>query len=293
MLNTKTDCAVVLLWYGKPKLAHRALKGIAAYKTINPEQVLCYDNGSESGHGTDIRSSFPQFKHYRAQTNGGFAGGFNGALTRVFAEGFDSALFLTSDTELTPGAFELILESAHLHRADMIAPKLRFRRPPHALDAWGGFFTPETAQLGHYRQEPQGTFLSPLWDYIPGTAMWISCSAFEQLGGVCEDFFMYWEDADMCVRAHEAGLILARSHAVILHGGGETCAKKPLYTTYYYLRNRLRFCRLHLTGEIRESTRKRLNLELNKLFEKWQAGGDLHRCRFIPPLQEEMSLWQS
>jgi GT2 family glycosyltransferase len=286
----KSDCPVVLLWYGKPKLAMRALTAIAGLEEIDPDLVYCYDNGSEAAHGIEVRAAFPGFRHRAAAKNGGYAGGFNAALAWAFADGHDHALFLTSDTEPTPGALALCLDSAERFRADLIAPQVRFRRPPHPLDAWGGFFDPAACQLGHYRAAPQADCLHGPWDYIPGTALWLRRTAFETLGGVDETFFMYWEDADFCLRAHRAGLVLARSPGVILHGGGETCAKKPLYTTFYYLRNRIRFCRLHLSGREREAGLMLLQKELETLFERWSAHGDSLRCEYIPLLRQELAL---
>lgn len=290
-MDLKKDCAVVLLWYGKPKLALRAMSTLSDLTEIDPGRVLCYDNGSDPSHGIEIRAAHPRFLHRRAEKNSGYAGGFNGALGWAFEEGFNSALFLTSDTELTQGALEQCLDSADSLRADLIAPQVRFRRPPHPLDAWGGFFDVTTCQLGHYREEPLSDRLFSPLDYIPGTALWLRRSAFETLGGVDESFFMYWEDADFCLRAHEAGLVLGRSPAVILHGGGETCAKKPLYTTFYYLRNRIRFCRLHLSGGEREAGFRLLQAELENLFERWSAHGDSLRSGYIPLLRQELALW--
>ncbi len=282
---------MVLLWYGKPRLALRAMQSIADHCEAETPHVFCYDNGSEPAHSEIVRKAFPRFNHFRGEQNTGFAGGFNKSLQSVFEKGFDSVLFLTSDTEITPGALSLCLESAHEHQADMIAPQIRFRRPSSPLDAWGGSFNPETCLLSHYRSEPQPSRLQPPWDYIPGTALWMTRSSFYRLEGVNEKFFMYWEDVDLSVRAHKAGISLARSTARILHGGGETCAKKPLYTAYYYQRNRLRFCRLHLSGEERRQAHQILARELDELAVKWTSMKDSLRCAYIQPLQAELSLW--
>lgn len=290
-MTPRKDCAVVLLWYGKPKLAARALSSLAIQKGIDPNSVYCFDNGSQSAHGIEIRAGYPQFNHRSEETNTGFSGGFNKALRWAFEAGYDSALFLTSDTELIGDALDLCIDSAKKHQADLVAPRIHFRRPPHPLDAWGGRFDPHQCRLSHYRETPQPEKLMPPWDYIPGTALWLTSASFHRLNGVNEAYFMYWEDVDFCLRAHKAGLKMARSPAVIHHGGGETCAKKPLYTTFYYLRNRIRFCRLHLEGPERDSARTRLALELETLFEKWRKHGDSLRCEYIVPLQEELALW--
>jgi N-acetylglucosaminyl-diphospho-decaprenol L-rhamnosyltransferase len=88
---------------------------------------------------------------------------------------------------------------------------------------------------------PQGMVLPrPLWEAlqerrrhggteaitaVPGAAMVVRRSAFEAVGGFDEDFFLYWEETDLCFRLARAGWKLAWAEdAVVTHLGGSSIA---------------------------------------------------------------------
>ena len=89
---------------------------------------------------------------------------------------------------------------------------------------------------------PQGIVLPrPLWEAfqertrragpeavitaVPGAAMVVRRAAFEAVGGFDEDFFLYWEETDLCYRLARAGWRLAWAEkAVVTHLGGSSIA---------------------------------------------------------------------
>ena len=59
-------------------------------------------------------------------------------------------------------------------------------------------------------------------EWVSGSIMLINRKNFERLGGWCEDFWMYYEDADLCKRVHESGgkVALIKSIQIIHNHGG-------------------------------------------------------------------------
>jgi GT2 family glycosyltransferase len=84
--------------------------------------------------------------------------------------------------------------------------------------------------------------------FITGAAPMMSAGTWRELGGFREDLFLYWEDAELSLRAVQLGLRMAVVpganvwHAV--GGSGEDSGRSEAY--YYYMqRNRLLVCAPH------------------------------------------------
>lgn len=64
-------------------------------------------------------------------------------------------------------------------------------------------------------------------DVINGSAMFVSKNFYQQLGGMCEDFFMYWEEHDLCKRCREAGQkVWFVNNAMVQHKGGTSTSSR-------------------------------------------------------------------
>lgn len=285
----RNESAIIVLHYNKVKLTERCIRSVldAGYP---PQRIYCFDNGSQTQVRQEIQELFPRCKHRRIDDNLGFSGGFNRSMEWVLAEGGTSALFCTNDTLLEPGAVEACEATAARTGAGMVAPLLTYISRPENIDSNGAFFNRETGTIHHYHQNNLPEMLDPRKDYIPGTAVWIDGTTFHRLGGTDESFHMYWEDVDMCFRAHKEEIPLARcTGAVLRHGGGQTTRKKPLYTTFYFQRNRIRFCRRHLEGDQREKVLEKIRKELLEQASQWRRNNDSRRMEYLEKLLIEMN----
>jgi GT2 family glycosyltransferase len=62
-------------------------------------------------------------------------------------------------------------------------------------------------------------------DWVSGACMMVRRDAFEAVGGMDEQFFLYWEDADLCFRLKRAGWLTVYNPAVgITHFTGRSSA---------------------------------------------------------------------
>ena len=285
--------AIVVLHYNKIRLTIDCVQSIltAGYPT---EQIYCFDNGSKPAIFTELKQIFPQCFHHRCEQNYGYSGGFNRALDWVFNLGISAALFCTNDTKIFPGALEACTQKAQETGAGMIAPCIIYSssegNQQETIDSIGGWFDAQTCNLNHYNERNLPDFLDPTKDYIPGTALWIHKDFFKETGGADETFHMYWEDVDLSFRAHRKNLPLARCYeAKIGHGVGQTVRKKPLYTTFYFHRNRIRFCRRYLTGESLQHALQILEKELLEMGRRWQENNDQKRLNYLEQLLKELT----
>ncbi|MCD4654016.1 hypothetical protein K8T06_08770, partial [bacterium] len=165
------------------------------------------------------------------------------------------------------------------------APCIRYLSKPDKIDSLGAYFQPLTATLGHYHERELPVVLQPGIDYIPGTALAITGETFEKLHGADESFHTYWEDVDLSFRASAADITLIRCpDAIIDHGVGQTCHKKPFYTTYLFQRNRLMFCRRHLDGKTLVHAESKIRSDWLVMKQKKMERGDIRRLNYLEEL---------
>ncbi len=285
----KEATAIIVLYYNKVRLTIQCIQSILAAR-YPPGQVFCFDNGSSPDVAAQVRQFFPTCNHLGIPNNLGFSGGFNRSLAHVFSSTFTSAMFCTNDTHIQSHTVETCAATAAQTRAGIVAPLITHLSNPDKIDAIGAWFDKETGLLHHYQEQNLPILLAPDKDYIPGTALWITKAAFTTLGGTDESFHMYWEDVDLCFRAHQHHIPLARAYeAHIAHGGGQTCRKKPLYTTFYFQRNRIRFCQRYLEGENKIKVLEIIQQELLQSSILWQQNNDQRRLNYFHQLMQELT----
>ena len=81
-------------------------------------------------------------------------------------------------------------------------------------------------------------------DFVPGAAMLVRRKVFEDVGLLPEEWFLYFEETDFCVRAAKAGWKVAvetGARAVHRFASPEGLPSETLI--YYFVRNRLLFGR--------------------------------------------------
>jgi GT2 family glycosyltransferase len=83
-------------------------------------------------------------------------------------------------------------------------------------------------------------------DYISGCAILVKRQVIEQIGGLDERLFYYWEETDWCARAREHGWkVLFAPQARLWHKGVQRDYRPGPNVTYYNTRNRFMFLSKH------------------------------------------------
>lgn len=72
-------------------------------------------------------------------------------------------------------------------------------------------------------------------DWVAGTALFIKKDLFEKIGGFDDNFFMYFEDMDLCHRVRELGnKVIFYPEFQVYHGNGESYEDERLQKKHYY-----------------------------------------------------------
>jgi len=157
-------------------------------------------------------------------------------------------LFLNPDTRILPGAlaamFELFAEDEKL---GVVGPMLLDSTGNIQPECFGGRKTPVSTIREKFflrrksRFPREGELLEV--DWVSGGALMVRRNVFEQAGKFDENYFMYFEDVDLCLQVKKLGYKIAVNPlAKIFHEGGKSFEsereKKKLYyaSQDYYLR---------------------------------------------------------
>lgn len=158
--------------------------------------------------------------------NRGFAKAVNMGIRK--AGKFDAILLLNPDTLVDKGFLVPLLSS----EADICAPLIKFRRQGKWLNDFGGKVNLNFGRCYH-------VYKSQKIDFVSGCAMLIKRPVWQKIGFLNENYFLYFEDVDYCLRAKKAGFkVEVEPRSIITHFLNE---KRSVWQKYQLLRNNLRF----------------------------------------------------
>ncbi len=228
-------------------------------------EIVVVDNASTDGSAAMVAREFPGAVLIANSANENYARGTNQALARASG---DLLLLLNPDARVTNGALDTlaaILLAAP--DAGAVAPKL-VHEDAGVQASVRGFPAPtavlwdilglrrvfkKSRAFGYYRQtffdyEREGAAPQPM-----ASCFLLTRGALERVGTMDERFPLFFNDADWCLRASEAGYkIYYTPRAVVIHGYGGTTQRtdaRRRVTTWESHRALLRFWAKHYKHE--------------------------------------------
>ena len=255
-----TTVAVVVVTYNSERLLDdlfasfdEGLKGVRWHLTVA-------DNASADGTVPLLRRLAPAATIVEMGRNAGYAAGINAAVRA--SPPHSAILVLNPDVRLMPGCVAELL-GALRPGTGLVVPRLvngkselieSLRREPTVLRAWGDALlgarrAGRYATLGEVVTDRRRYDGETVADWAEGSTLLISAECWLRCSPWDESFFMYSEETDFGLRAHDAGFeirYVPTAHAVHLEGGS---AQSPGLWTLLML-NRVRLFRRR-NGRIR------------------------------------------
>ncbi len=235
---------VILNWNGKT-LLEAYLPSVTEFS--KNADVYVADNASSDDSIAFLKASYPNVKIIQNQVNGGFAKGYNDALSHVEADIF---CLLNSDVEVAPYWLDPIEKAFQdIPDAAIIQPKILDLKQKDYFEyagAAGGFID----QLGYpfcrgrifqalEKDEGQYNDVRPIF-WATGACMFIKRDVFMDLKGFDEDYFAHQEEIDLCWRAQNMGhTVYYVGTSKVYHLGGSTLSNMNPKKTYLNFRNSL------------------------------------------------------
>ena len=173
-------------------------------------KVWVIDNASGDGSTEEIRKNFPRVRMIVNTDNVGFGRAHNQALKQVKG---DYVLILNPDTRIENGVIEELVTYLSEHDdVGAITPKIVFENGKIDLTAHRGFPTPMAALKYYIWKDDSLYHLTDRMsntphevDSIGGAFFLVPRKVLDIVGLFDEDYFMYAEDIDLCLRIKKAG----------------------------------------------------------------------------------------
>jgi hypothetical protein len=229
------DLSIIIVNWHSANFVAQCIKSICQHAPELSFEIVVIDNASRDGCQNIVRQYGDHVIYVQSEKNLGFACANNRAVAASQGAAF---LFLNPDTEVTGGAIQHLYNTLYrLPDAGSVGPKL--------LNADGSI---QTSCIQSFptilNQSLDSEFLrqrTPLWrlwgmaplytetndptevEVISGACLMLKRDVFQRVGGFTEDYFMYGEDADLCLKVSKIGLQnYYDPEAVVVHYGGSS-----------------------------------------------------------------------
>jgi GT2 family glycosyltransferase len=189
-------------------------------------QIIVVDDASADDAVERAAKRFPGIDVLRNEKNLGFGGTCNRGIQQAIEHGADYVLLVNQDTTVAPDMLATLVACGEAHpTAGCIAPKTLATQPmpdgrPKLLyaGAWRQWL-PLGQRIPGTGRADQANVAGPIdVDYAWGHGMLLRTASLREVGLFDPDFFMYYEDIDLCLRLHDAGwTVLCEPRAIIWH----------------------------------------------------------------------------
>ena len=225
--------SVILVNYNGGSMIIDAIRSVIDTTVGMDIQIIVADNASSDGSLIAIKDSFgDRVLVVEMGRNAGFAAANNAGIRKASS---DFILFLNPDTIVLEGAIQSMLDYLHTHPeagacggnlySRMMQPQFSYwTLLPGARMEWNGLFSDIFLHRKHKGSyEHNFTGQSKEVAYVMGADLMVRKAVIDQVGMMDEDFFLFYEETELCYRIRKAGYrIVNVPDARIIHLEGET-----------------------------------------------------------------------
>ena len=250
---------IILNWNGLEDTLE-CLESVTALNYQN-YKVIVVDNGSVENPHKVIADKYPDVKLVLNEENLGYTGGNNSGIRYALQQGAEYVWLLNNDTAVESDALTNLVTEVEKHPSTGIAgSKIYYFDFPTKIWFAGSHIDWCKASTPHH-----GMGKTDLGQYdsvkeverVTGCSMLVKKAVCDKIGLLDENFFLYAEEVDWCVRAGKAGFkCIFVPSSVIYHKISASVSKAGGYNSvfgYYNTRNFLYLIKKSFAFPIREA----------------------------------------
>lgn len=231
--------AVILVTYKGKQDTLECLESLS-HLTYPAYEVIVVDQNSGDDTVPAVRSAYGWAHVIENPVNNGFAGGNNVGIRAALEGDADYIFLLNNDTVVEPGLLEPLVELAQSDaRIGVVGPKMLYHDHPDTIWSAGGHvdWLGNSELLGEGAKDEAGGEPSDV-DFIVGCGLMVKRDVLERVGLLDEQFFIYYEESDLCARIRKAGFrVVYQPRARLWHKVSRTFGPGSEFAVYYMHRN--------------------------------------------------------
>lgn len=227
-MNNKV--CIILLNYNSADSTIECIESIKENETKINYEIVVVDNKSQDDSIQKLEK-LNNIKLIKSNENNGFASGNNIGIKYAIENGAQYILLLNNDTTIEKDAISILAEQLNNHNElGIIGSRIMYYDNKELINYCGGEidWLKATSIHNNYKQKFNNNVENFFYtNFITGCCMLIKKEVFEKVGYLPEEYFMYYEDVDYCVKVKEAGYKLGIDtssviyHKVSASSGGE------------------------------------------------------------------------
>lgn len=225
--------SVIIVNYNGGTMVMDTIRSVVATASDIDYEMIVVDNNSSDGSPAEIKKTFGErITILEMGKNAGFASANNTGISKASGK---YVLFLNPDTIVLEGALPTLLSymenhpetgacGGNLYSRDMQPRFSYWTLLPGVRFEWSGLFSDRFLRRKHagshehnYTGQPKEVA------YVMGADLMVRQEVLAQVGKMDEDFFLFYEETELCYRIRKAGYrIVSVPDAHIIHLEGQT-----------------------------------------------------------------------
>jgi GT2 family glycosyltransferase len=228
------DVSIIIISYNCKSFVFECIDSIKKLTELITYEVIIVDNNSSDGIENDVLIRYTDILFYKNDHNGGF--GYANNIGLAHAKG-KYVFFLNPDTLLLNNVCQILydyLECNNIVGAlgcrvydENLNDQISYGRFPSVIQYLLEVF-PVKWVFDNYKNKisSEGYLTEDLdvdVEFISGADLFVRKSVLDHIGGFDENFFLFFEEVDLCMRIKKAGYeIKITSQAKLIHLMGQT-----------------------------------------------------------------------
>lgn len=234
--------AIILVNYNGKRDTEDCIKSLREIRYDNYE-IIIVDNCSTDGSKEYITNKYKDVIYIYSDKNLGFSGANNYGIDYALSNNADYILLLNNDTEVDVDFLDIMInEYEKDSKIGIMTSTILYFSEKSKVWYGGG---KHNYILGNSYHENQGKNIKTLdlhvreVSFISGCVMLISRNVIENVGKLSEEYFLYHEDTDYCLKVMKRGYkLIYVPQAKVYHKVSSSTNKISNLHDYYYTRNR-------------------------------------------------------